>query len=736
MPTAYLCRTSRPTKVYSSPISVNPTNTVIPKGSLFISTKYYDRENLEFYEITKDEYNQNLPVGAWVVGDVVEYLPTDDIIDTPKLEQKAGYEEVNETLFIKSEKITVYDDSQSSTSVNHELKLKDSLIVDRKANVLCNGMTQVRYHITKVNGSDSHPDVGKWILGDYAVDLKNTKVVFHNNAVQKKVARVATLTANTARDATTTTTTTPSVDTTNTTDGVTASNADQELLNNAQMNQTSMDQLYENYGFNYSMSQRHLMSVPIGRMTFVHGMPFQYTYLTDRREGNNNYEGQDSLPDEVTSLNVRSGSVDLYGRTFGKEIAANMPIAVITPGNPIFLTNVKQGVIGYSGSSQSARNNWIPFFDTANELTGSEFDAALAALTEDDGDYQYYSMTVDTADYFNYVNAICQTSARLMGLTDFIYHGSACSSLDWSKYNQSVDQDYSMFEEVIGVTNGVSFAFDPLSSITDSISNNTADSMFTSMLNEVSSKAREVEFVTGQIGIDTGLSSYEGSTPTIGDSTIGNIASRIGSFLNNSIHGMNVRFPKIWNDSNSSKDYSLEMHFITPYATTFCKWRYVLVPFFHVFCLTAPRSIKTVMNYSRPFLIKAYSKGYFNVEMGIINSLQWKRFGDGDMISSDGVPTQIDVSMSFEDMYYQLAMSKMSGITGSFEMMGVFFNNNGLMEMLGTLSGVNMLRISLGERLSLFASSAVGAFSSTGSNFMRHISDRLSAAYNSIYYGW
>ena len=732
MATAYLCRTSRPTKVYSSPISVNPTSTVIPKGSMFISTNYHNRENLDFYEITNDEYNQNLPVGAWVAGDVIDCIPTDDF-DTTNITKNSTNNEINETLFIKSNKITVYEDSQSTTTVLYELKLKDSLTVDRKADTLCNGVIQTRYHITAVNGSTSHPDVGKWILGDYAVDLKQTKVVFHTNRVQSRTVTATTLDTS-ARDATTGTTTTPTVDTTNSVDGVTASNADQELLNNAQMNQTDMDQLYQNYGFNYSMSQRHLMDVPIGRMTFVHGMPFQYTYLTDRREGNNNYEGQDSLPDEVTSLNVRTGSVDLYGRTFGKEIAANMPIVVIAPGNPIFLTNVKQGVIGYSGTSQSARNNWIPFFDTANELTGSEFDAALAELTNDNGDYQYYSMTIDTADYFNYVNAICQTSARLMGLTNFTYHGTTCDKLDWGKYNQSVDQDYSMFEEVIGVTNGVSFAFDPVSSITDSISNETSDSMFTSMLNEVSSKAREVEFVTGQVGIDTGLANYEGSTPTLGNSTIGNIASRIGSFLNNSIHGMNVRFPKIWNDSSSSKDYNLEMHFITPYATIFCKWRYVLVPFFHIFCLTAPRSIKTVMNYSRPFLIKAYSKGYFNVEMGIITSLQWKRFGDGDMISGDGVPTQIDVSVAFQDMYYQLAMSKMSGITGSFEMMGVFFNNNGLMEMLGTLSGVNMLRISLGERLSLFASSAVGAFSATGSHFIRHISDRLSSIYTAIYF--
>ena len=150
MATAYLCRTSRPTKVYSSPISVNPASTVIPKGSMFISTNYHNRENLDFYEITNDEYNQNLPVGAWVAGDVIDCIPTDDF-DTTNITKNSTNNEINETLFIKSNKITVYEDSQSTTTVLHELKLKDSLTVDRKADTLCNGVIQnsISHHCSK-----------------------------------------------------------------------------------------------------------------------------------------------------------------------------------------------------------------------------------------------------------------------------------------------------------------------------------------------------------------------------------------------------------------------------------------------------------------------------------------------------------------------------------------------------------------------------------------------------------
>ena len=104
----------------------------------------------------------------------------------------------------------------------------------------------------------------------------------------------------------------------------------------------------------------------------------------------------------------------------------------------------------------------------------------------------------------------------------------------------------------------------------------------------------------------------------------------------------------------------------------------------------------------------------------------WKRFGDGDMISEDGVPTEIDVSISFEDLYQQLAVSKFEGENSAkASYVAAFFNNTGLMDLVGTLSGVNMNRIGLNERLALYASSMYGAFSRTGSNLFSHASQRV-----------
>ena len=190
---------------------------------------------------------------------------------------------------------------------------------------------------------------------------------------------------------------------------------------------------------------------------------------------------------------------------------------------------------------------------------------------------------------------------------------------------------------------------------------------------------------------------------------------------------MRVRFPQLWQESSINKSYSLDMKFITPYATKFCKWRYVLVPFFHIFALAAPQSKDSIINYSRPFLVKAFSRGYFNIEMGIIDQLSWKRYGDGEMLSVDGIPTEIDVSVDVTDMYQQLAASTHYGDAGimSLDRIKVFFNNAGLQELIGNLAGIDTNRITLSERLALYTSTIKGTLGGSSAGLGRHIQDRL-----------
>lgn len=726
----YLCRAERATRVYKSPRDLRPAPGVyLVAGVAFETDSMFTSGTMQFLRIFRAATEGTVvPVGYWVPKTSVDYIeisPADESsLTEPSID---GSSECNEYLYIKTNNVVVYSSVNSTTPVINGLTTGNVVKVDREINVNNNGIGETRYRIASVSGEESDQSLlGYWILGDYSVTRNGTTVTYDNPAVMP----IAAPDGGTADGG-------PTGDESGSYNyaadgGLTGETNDSETAAGSQDIQEidlASEALYEMYGFNYAYNTASsLMSVPVGRMLFVHGMPFQYTYITDRRNGSTGtygYISEGEMPNN-------SGNQDMYGRIFAKEIACNMPIAVIVPGVPVFLTSV--GV----GSSRSARDTWLPLF---SDLTDNEQDDITQSLREQGGDYDYYSMEIDTTSYFEYVNALCQTSAKLMGLTSMTYQGKKCTSFDWGTYNSAIDQDYNMFEEIIGLDGGVSFAFDPLSSITDSITNSVGQSQFADMLNQIGSKARELDFIAGEgAGIELGLGdvdAYEASLPTMSDgwlSSVTNPLSRIASMLTNSAKGMNVRFPAIWQDSQSSKSYSLDMKFITPYCTTFCKWRYVLVPFLHIFCLGAPRTASnTAINYSRPFLVRAFSKGYFNVEMGIISSIQWKRFGDGDMISEDGVPTEIDVTIEFEDLYQQLAMSKLGDLTD--HSISVFFNNTGLMDLLGTLSGVNMNRITLGERAALWASAAGSVFSSTGSNFMRHINDRVRNITESFLYG-
>ena len=794
----YMCRVTGITRVYTNPSDMKPsTHTILP-GEMFISNQQADIGSSTLFQISSpvsQERMLSIPYDTWIPSTYLDYAPIEVVEED--YEELPSPKECHEYFVVKINYNTFYEHSQSSEGYSWPVKVGTVIEVDRSIEIKNDNVVNMRYRVKSVDGSTDTKEVGMWILGNptfyqndtkYQDHTKNTLETIQEEDVPERVKfRSAVRRSSPARSGGNPensiiytgekkTQTSPfgsstavdvgqnlvkqagenaknlsnksktdkdlkdSGNTSGTdtddanTDVSTWERPQEDLDEYAKITYTEMSDyvgLYKKYNMTYLGES--LMSIPIGRMTFVHGMPFQYTYLTDRRLNNNT-----SYSKEPSGNFIKSGNLDMYGRMFAGDIAANTPICSIVPGTPVFLTNIKQSLFGVdSNASNKERGGWLPVL---SQVTDFNIGDAIKSIIDqnDDKAYQYYSMEVNTTEYFNFVNALCQTTARFMGLGNVAYRNRSCTAFDWSNYNQAAEQDYSMFEEVAGMNNGISFAFDPMSSISDTLNNSTKDSDLAGMLNGLSEKARELEFMLGTGGISLDIvnsSDYEAALASVSDgvlSGIRNPLSVISSFISNATHGMNVRFPEMWSDSTLSRSYDIDMKFITPYATQFCKWRYVIVPFLHLFCLAAPQSKDTIMNYSRPFLIKAYSRGYFNVEMGLIDSIQWKRYGEGDMISEDGVPTEIDVSISFHDLYQQLAISLFHGAEGSekdiamnMQRIAVFFNNSGLMDMLGSLSGVNTNRFNLGEKLSLFASTAIGAFSATGSNVLSHISDRV-----------
>lgn len=794
----YMCRVTGITRVYTNPSDMKPsTHTILP-GEMFISNQQANIGSSTLFQISSpvsQERMLSIPYDTWIPSTYLDYAPIEVVEED--YEELPSPKECHEYFVVKINYNTFYEHSQSSEGYSWPVKVGTVIEVDRSIEIKNDNVVNMRYRVKSVDGSTDTKEVGMWILGNptfyqndtkYQDHTKNTletiqeedvpeRVKFRSAVRRSSPARsggnpensiiytgekktqtspfgsstavdvgknVVNQAAENAKNLSNKSKTDKDLKDSGNTSGTDTDDANtdvstwerpqEDLDEYAKITYTEMIdyvRLYKKYNMTYLGES--LMSIPIGRMIFVHGMPFQYTYLTDRRLNNNT-----AYSKEPSGNFIKSGILDMYGRMFAGDIAANTPICSIVPGTPVFLTNIKQSLFGVdSNASNKERGGWLPVL---SQVTDFNIGDAIKSIIDqnDDKAYQYYSMEVNTTEYFNFVNALCQTTARFMGLGIVVYRNRSCMAFDWSNYNQAAEQDYSMFEEVAGMNNGISFAFDPMSSISDTLNNSTKDSDLAGMLNGISEKARELEFMLGTGGISLDIvnsSDYEAALASVSDgvlSGIRNPLSVISSFISNATHGMNVRFPEVWSDSTLSRSYDIDMKFITPYATQFCKWRYVIVPFLHLFCLAAPQSKDTIMNYSRPFLIKAYSRGYFNVEMGLIDSIQWKRYGEGDMISEDGVPTEIDVSISFHDLYQQLAISLFHGAEGSEkdiamnkQRIAVFFNNSGLMDMLGSLSGVNTNRFNLGEKLSLFASTAIGAFSATGSNVLSHISDRV-----------
>lgn len=419
---------------------------------------------------------------------------------------------------------------------------------------------------------------------------------------------------------------------------------------------------YNTTGSTNSMSG---LKLPYFRM--VHGMPFQFTNTVDRR--------------------VDGG----YGWMYAKDYLATTPIVSFIPGSPKFL----------AGFSIGTKNQVIASLATDVQTALNDIQKGLSK------DMQYYTHTAEWDSYYDYVNTCCRVTADLMGIGNEEIDGKKLSGINWKEYNTAVDKNYGKkFNDIIrgltGVDDAVLFSYEPNSSIGNNLNNSTGESALAGATKSASAKAREAEFLLGAgAGIEFEWTSdeyIEQMIPKMSDVSKYDPKSPIQRIFRQGksvATGANLLFPEIWNDSSYVKDYSIDVKLESPYATKLSKFLYVMVPFWHLFCLAGPRSMDTNA-YVSPFLIKAYSKGYFDVQLGMIDSISFKKYGDGESMGDDMIPMSMELTISFKDLYQALSITSMRNSS-------LFFNNTGFIDMLGTMSGVSMNRESMLDRVLLFA---------------------------------
>lgn len=419
-----------------------------------------------------------------------------------------------------------------------------------------------------------------------------------------------------------------------------------------------------------------------GVLTGIYGAPYQFLQSVDPRIGATDAEAIKYNP---TKFNQG------IGREYAEKIVAHWPLLFITPCRQQFMDD----------ATKKQRKKVI------GNLIG---DAANFSST-----YQgkYYTTKFAYKEYYNCVNRMIGQLCYFLGIEDCVPNSTKDHQTNWYfSTNEAFKDYYAAAKSVVFYVDGSS-----MTTVEDTFENETTNSSLESELNSsVSPQARELIFLLGQ---DQAAKELKKSRDNYAESAFSSLnqtgmmsGSMLGDLANTGINtilnGGKIIFPKIWNDSSYSKSYSFTIKLRSPDHDKYSIFLNILVPYIHLLCLVLPQTMKENQDsnsYQTPFLVRAYSKGQFNIDMGMITSLSVSRGGEGEW-SDDGLPTSMDISMTIEDLYSNLTMSNWYN-----ESDDIFDNpwkghkqnvevatNSSMMDYLANLAGLNIADEEIGRQ--------------------------------------
>jgi len=419
------------------------------------------------------------------------------------------------------------------------------------------------------------------------------------------------------------------------------------------------------------------------RSVHILGGPFQYLEHVDFR------------PNHENGL----------GRRFGETIMCEPPVVNFIPCVPTYLPELNKETKNHVSA---ALTNW---------LKGDGLDqygkAGLESLFKDGSEVRYFTATPAYPRYIKIVNLMCRGLARFMGIEKMKGPDgkTELAGYDWSTYKwepkafktaaeKNPKKDKKVFEKAVDFSQeiakvlsykdiSVPFYVDSSTSINESYSNSTTQSQFAGMANGLEGMMKDYQFFTGALGASS-LQNASISMANAADTVTAYARLNDGIFrrflrgTSEILRGANMIFPDIWSDSTPSRSVSVTMNFTSPYGDPYSIYLHTLVPTMHVIPLFAPIQ-SSANSYGSPFLVKANSKGWFNVDMGMIDSVSIDKAPDGQW-TMDGYPTTIKVSLGITDLYHNFMVTSTHSPV-------LFFKNDGIMEYLAVNGNIDLNRV-------------------------------------------
>ena len=394
----------------------------------------------------------------------------------------------------------------------------------------------------------------------------------------------------------------------------------------------------------------NLEAIKIEGTRSIFGMPYQFTPIADNRIDGSFNQAQ-------------------FGRLYAQKIVSRMPVLILQAGIPEFMQ-------GYSTEAKDIMAKGIS--ESLDLLTDK---SNIEEMINKSG--RMYAFKAVPTEYYQVVNPMCQSIAALLNIdqVELALNGGnqTLGKIDWLSQSQ-----HSKFGYYAG---SVCFYVNSEPQVNESFSNSTTQSQIASKVNDIGRAGSELQFLLGgasnkihfldnaRTGTDEEALKKSAASNTGGllDNLIGNIKTLLG--------GGRMAFPEIWSDSSMMRSYNVTIKLDSPTADAVSLYLNILAPLCHILGLVAPRSLG-YNNYIAPFLVRAYYKSMFHVDLGIITDCQIQK-GDVGAWSQNGLPTQVTVQLTIKDLYDVMALSLNKGPND-------VIGNPAQLDYLANMCGINI----------------------------------------------
>lgn len=470
------------------------------------------------------------------------------------------------------------------------------------------------------------------------------------------------------------------------------------------------------------------------------GVPYQFNETTDPR-----------IPEINTQI----------GKKYLESIMLEAPVITIIPGKPYYLPGKKKN------SRLSAAHIMLQAADTGDSKLFKDFLSSHENKSKDAGVLRLYDFEKAYAEYIKYVNILCRTGAAFLGITDKISVGgdeTEFTKFNWSKYhwtssssssvagnlvkwtvnkfkgakfsfNDNSNVEEAKLEKVFDTANYVQFYVDPSSSdANDDVSNETAQSQLKQLFDQAGGWAKEFAFIANTSGFGNNFQNFVGGSlssagdwinDTLASGGLGTGAGAIARILNiggNVLKGDNIIMPEIYQNTTRGSGHTVTIHLRSPYGDTLGFYMEVFVPLMHALGLVLPRQTSS-NSYNSPFIIKAQMDGAWTSNLAIVESISIRR--SQETRNLDGLPTELDVTLSIKDLYADLTMTPSNKPSW-------FLNNSSLVDYIATNCGMSITKPNFEKRIDAVLSALSNTVTDIPNNVSKTISESIDVTIENI----